>query len=130
MLHSGKIHQALPENKSISIKYICNMYLEHQQSRASDGQIKTRHISDQKILLRDFVSFIGPNSLIGNIATINIQNYVSKLIKLKKSANTINNRIAVIKSLMTFLGDFATSFYEIESLKIAITNYSINNAFG
>lgn len=59
MLHSGKTHQIIQENKRISIEYICNTYLEHQRSRAMIGQIKIRHICDQKILLRDFVSFFG-----------------------------------------------------------------------
>jgi integrase len=102
MLHSGKIVSLVSDNKDISIKYLSNLYLEHQQSRAAVGQIKLRHIYDQKILLRSFVSSVAPNRAVSEITTLDIQNYVSRLIKKKKSANTINNQMAVIKALFNW----------------------------
>jgi len=102
LLHSGKTRTVLTEGEDIALKYLCNMYLEHQQSRAAIGQIRLRHIYDQKALLRDFVRFAAPNRSISEITTFDIQNYLSQLIKKKRTANTINNRIAVIKSLFNW----------------------------
>jgi integrase len=102
MLHSGKTEPIVANNKSVSLKYLSNLYLEHQHLRAAIGQIKIRHISDQKILLKDFAKFVGSNTLLSSLTTFNVQNYISRLIKNKRSANTINNRIAVIKSLFNW----------------------------
>src|SRR3989339_1479356 len=59
-LHSGK---ATPpthgENNNVSLKHLCNLYIEHQHSRAVVGQIKLRHVYDQTSILRDIVKFIG-----------------------------------------------------------------------
>ena len=76
-LHSGKAESISQESK-ISIKYLCNLYLEHQDSRVAIGQIKMRHIYDQKMLLKDFVRFVGPNKLVQDLSTIEIQNYIKK----------------------------------------------------
>ena len=98
-LHSVKAIPPDKKDNDLSIRYLCNLYLEHQQSKAETGQIKMRHIYDQTALLRDFVRFIGPNRIITDISTIDLQNYIRKQISAKKSANTINNRIATIKAM-------------------------------
>ena len=103
VLHSGKtILSTLQNNNDLSLKYLSNLYLEHQQLRASTGQLEFRQICDQKYLLRGFVKFVSSNRLVSEITTLDIQNYVTGLIKKKISANTINNRIAVIKALFNW----------------------------
>ena len=84
-LHTGKGHKPTSVNNSFSIKILCNLYLEHQESRVTIGEIKPRHLSDQIRLLKDFVNFIGPNRTISNISTIDLQNYRKKLVKAGKS---------------------------------------------
>ncbi|HBG29000.1 MAG: hypothetical protein A2Y10_14745 [Planctomycetes bacterium GWF2_41_51] len=98
-LHSHKSNNEKCSCEDVSIKHLCNMYIEHQQSRALIGQIKFRHVYDQTLILKDFVRLIGPNKLINDIATMDIQQYVRKAVHSKKTANTVNNKIAVIKSL-------------------------------
>jgi integrase len=105
MLHSGKAPLRQNSKDNISIKYLCNLYLEHQQARASIGQITIRHVSDQTILLRDFVRFISPNRIVSEVTTMDLQNYIRRLIRAKKSANTINNRIAAIKAMYNWALD-------------------------
>jgi hypothetical protein len=50
-LHAGR----LPEPKSVSdgltIKTLCNLYLDHQESRAEVGEIRLRQVYDQTLLL-------------------------------------------------------------------------------
>ncbi|MFH1614590.1 MAG: site-specific integrase [Planctomycetota bacterium] len=105
MLHSGKVTVRQNNKDNISIKYLCNLYLEYQQSRASIRQITIRHVSDQTILLRDFVRFISSNKIVSEVTTMDLQNYIRKLIRAKKSANTINNRIAAIKAMYNWALD-------------------------
>ena len=98
-LHNSKQVERNLVKSALSLKTLCNLYLDHQESRVAIGEIKFRHVSDQIILLRDFVKSIGSNKMISDISTIDLQNYRKKLIKAGKAPNTINNRIAVIKAM-------------------------------
>ena len=104
-LHSGKRPPPQSFKDNISIKMLSNLYLDHQEARAEVGEIKPRQVSDQISLLRDFVKFIGPNISVSEISTLELQNYRKKLIKTRKSPNTINNRIAAIKSMYNWALD-------------------------
>jgi len=78
-LHTGK--RAKPKlTSSLSLKTLCNLYLDHQDSRAAVGEIKPRQVYDQTLILRDFVKYIGPNRIVSNISKIDLQNYRRKLI--------------------------------------------------
>lgn len=104
-LHAGKAPTPkLPQNQ-LSLKILCNLYLDHQESRANIGEIQLRHVSDQILLLKDFVRFVGPNRTVSDISTIELQNYRKRLINAKKSPNTINNRIAAIKAMYNWALD-------------------------
>jgi len=98
-LHAGKRPKPESINSNSSIKDLCNLYLDHQESRALIGEITLRHLHDQISRLRNFAKFIGPNQLVSEISTIDVQNYRRKLIKSGKSPNTINNHIAAVKSM-------------------------------
>ena len=58
-LHSGKPFKYRTSQNSPSIKELCNLYLEHQESRVEIGEIQSRHYFDQISLLKDFVKFVG-----------------------------------------------------------------------
>ena len=104
-LHTGKGSRSKLANDSLSVKMACNLYLDHQESRVTIGEIKSRHFYDQTRLLRDFVKFLGPNRVVSNISTIDLQNYRRKLIKAGKKANTINNHIAAFKAMYNWALD-------------------------
>ena len=57
------------------------------------------------MLLKDFVRFVGPNRPVSDISTIELQNYRKRLIKTRKSPNTINNRIAAVKAMYNWALD-------------------------
>ena len=98
-LHAGKRPKPESITDNSSLKDLCNMYLDHQDSRAQIGEIKVRQLHDQISLLKDFVKFTGPNRLVSDVSTLDLQNYRKKLIRSGKSPNTINNRIAAVKSM-------------------------------
>ncbi len=104
-LHAGK--QPKPEyaGDALSLKTLCNTYLDHQESRSAIGEIKLRHLCDQTSLLRDFVRFAGSHRIVSDISTVDLQNYRKKLIKTGKSPNTINNRIAAVKAMYNWALD-------------------------
>jgi len=43
-LHTGKGTKPESATDSLSIKTLCNLYLEHQESRAEIGEIKLRYV--------------------------------------------------------------------------------------
>jgi len=97
-LHNGK--GSKPKlNDNFSLKTLCNLYLDYQESRSEIGEIKPRQVCDQTSHLQDFVKFIGPNRLVSNITTIDLQNYRKKLIKVGKAPNNINNHISSFKAM-------------------------------
>ncbi len=104
-LHAGKAPTPRSSQDRLSIKILCNLYLDHQESRAEIGEIQPRHVSDQILLLKDFVRFVGPNRPVSDISTIELQNYRKRLIKARKSPNTINNRIAAFKAMYNWALD-------------------------
>ena len=78
---------------------LCNLYLDHQNSRGAVGEIKPRHLYDQTLILRSFVKFVGSNRLVSAVSTIDLQNYRSKLIKAARTPHTVNNHISTIKAM-------------------------------
>ena len=104
-LHAGKAPKPQASHGNLSIKVLCNLYLDHQESRAKLGEIQSRHVSDQVLLLRDFVRFAGPTRTVSDISTLELQNYRKKLIKTGKSPHTINNRTAAVKAMYNWALD-------------------------
>ena len=73
--------------------------MDYQESRAAISEVTPSYVYDQTLLLRDFAKYIGPNRIVSNISTIDMQNYRKKLVKTGKAADTINNRITAIKAM-------------------------------
>jgi hypothetical protein len=97
-LHIGNLPK--PEiTQDLSIRTLCNLYLDQQESRACVGEIKWRQVCDPTRLLRDFAKYIGPNKAVSLVSTIDLQNYRTKLIKSNKAPTTINNHIAAVKAM-------------------------------
>jgi len=46
-LHAGKLPKPKCAGDALSIKFLCNLYLDHQESRSMIGEIKLRHLYDQ-----------------------------------------------------------------------------------
>ena len=101
-LHGGKGPKTTVVS-DLSIRTLCNLHLDHQESRASAGEIKPRQVYDQTLLLRDFAKNIGPYRRLSDISTLDLQNYRKKLIRNNKAGTTINNRVAAINpAVMAF----------------------------
>ena len=104
-LHSGEQSKVKASGDRLSVKMLCNLYLDHQDSRASIGEIQHQHVSDQVFRLKQFVQFVGPHRSVSDVSTIDLQNYRKKLIQASKSPNTVNNHIAVVKAMYNWAID-------------------------
>jgi integrase len=104
-LHMGKGRRPKSASESISLKTLCNLYLDHQESRAAVAEVKLRHVYDQILILRNFVKFVGSNRFVSEISTIDLQSYRKKLIKAAKTPNTINNHISTVKAMYNWALD-------------------------
>jgi integrase len=103
-LHTGR---GKPEEagQGQSLRALCNLYLDHQDSRAAIGEISHRHFYDLKSRLREFAKFIGPNEKVSEITTLQIQGYRQKLIKAGKQPDTINTKLSAVKSLFNWASE-------------------------
>jgi len=91
-LHTGKAELPIT-GAGVTLRNLCNRYLEHQDSRVATGEIKRRYFYDQTLQLKDFAKFIGPNEAIAEIKTYRVQNYRQELVKEGKAAATHWKRI-------------------------------------
>ena len=98
-LHTSRQSRSDSAISNLSLKMLCNSYLDHQETRATAGEIKSRQIYDQTSHLRAYARFIGPNRPVSDILTIDLQNFRKKLIKSGKGPNTINNYLSAVKAM-------------------------------
>jgi integrase len=87
---------------NLSIKTLCNLCLDYYESRVTSGEIKPRQFYDQTRLLKVFVKYCGSNTPIAEITTFQLQMYRKKMVKDKKSSNTINNHISAVKAMFNW----------------------------
>ncbi|MHC4499375.1 MAG: hypothetical protein ACYS21_09725, partial [Planctomycetota bacterium] len=98
-LHNGKAEMLNTTNGNMTLKSLCNIYLQHQQAKAASAEITIRHHADQTSCLKKFVSFIGQHRRINKISTLDLQNYKRKLKRTYDSAHRINLSISIMKAM-------------------------------
>jgi hypothetical protein len=79
-LHTGKV-EPVKNGASVLLKTICNLYLEHQESKVTSGNLSAGHFHDQVKSLRMLTMFLGQHCTIDQIGTLDLQNYKQKLVK-------------------------------------------------
>ena len=98
-LHSGKAVRSKITGESISIKTLCNLFLDHQESRLNIGEISAAYVYTQTKRLRTFAKFAGPNTLVSGVSTLDLQSFRRKLAKDGKAPHTINGYIGTVKAM-------------------------------
>ncbi len=98
-LHAGRNPVLDSTTTNITIFALCNLYLEHQESKVQVKELTARHYDDQVNSLRMFVRFLGRHCQLNEISTIDLQNYKKKLQKAYGSAHRINLNIAIMKAM-------------------------------
>ncbi|HSW62882.1 MAG TPA: hypothetical protein VLH56_06205 [Dissulfurispiraceae bacterium] len=103
-LHAGKGAIAFNAN-DLTLLTLCNLYLDHQESRLNSGEIGPQHYYDQRNRLRAFAKYMGSTRRVSEIVALDLQNYRAKLIGCGNKPNTINNHLAVIKAIFHWAED-------------------------
>jgi integrase len=98
-LHNGKAKMFKTTNGNMTLKSLCNIYLQHQQAKAASAEITIRHYADQSSCLKKFMSFVGQHRKIDEISTLDLQNYKRKLKRTYNSAHRINLSISIMKTM-------------------------------
>jgi integrase len=99
ILHAGRGNKCATPVENMTLKTLRNLYLEHQESKVQTGELTAAYFSDQVKSLRKFVRFIGSNSTVAEISTLDLQNYKRKLRKSYGSAHRVNLNIAIMKAV-------------------------------
>jgi len=93
------------DGKSISVKTLCNLFLDYQESRLNIGEISVAYVYAQTRRLRGFAKFVGPHTLVSDVSTLDLQRYRRKLAKDSKAPHTINSQISAIKAMYRWASD-------------------------
>ena len=97
-LHSGCIPGGT-KNSSMTLKTLCNLYLEYQNSGILAGQISASYYKDMVSSLRRLALSLGQSSPVNEIKTLDLQNYKRKLLRSYGSAHRVNLNISIMKAM-------------------------------
>ena len=99
VLHAGRNIRPNAVTANVTIRSLCNLYLEDQESKVQVGELTPRHYADQVSCLRVFVRFLGPCRQLDEISALDLQNYKKKLQRTYASAHRVNLHISVMKAM-------------------------------
>ncbi len=97
-LHTGERKDPRQRQDGLTLKDLCNLYLEHQHIGVEAGQITASHFKDQLHSLRQLTCFVGQNCLVDRITTLVLQNYRYKLLK-SYSHHRVNLHLSIMKAM-------------------------------
>lgn len=98
-LHGTRYDEAKAENTEMTLKKLCDIYLDDQRSLVHLDAITPRHHDEQIGSLILFRSFIGASRKIKNLTTLELQNYKKMLRKHYSTANRLNMHIGIMKAM-------------------------------
>jgi len=78
-LHGAQSLAQKISNGKMTLKQLCDLYLQYQNSRVLVGDITAKHFNDLTYSLNRFMAFLGQGCRIENITTLDLQNYKRKL---------------------------------------------------
>jgi len=104
-LHAGLGAPASVETGDLTLRTLCNLYLDHQASRIRSHEISPHYVAHLRYDLRDFAKFIGPTRRVADIVTMEIQNYRANLIDAGRKPTTITGKLGIVKALFRWAED-------------------------
>jgi len=73
-LHGAQSLLQKASNGKMTLKQLCDLYLQYQHSRVLAGALSPKHYSDQIGSLNRLMSFLGQGCKIESISTLDLQN--------------------------------------------------------
>ena len=84
---------------NMTLKKLCELYLQYQHSKVMAGDLTPKHYNDQISSLGKSMSFVGQGRKVESISTLDLQNYKRKLQKSYCSAHRLNLHISIMKAM-------------------------------
>jgi len=98
-LHGCQNNLQRPTDDSMTLKQLCDMYLQYQYSKLQAKDLTASHHNEQIGSLNKLMAFMGPSRKIKSISTLDLQNYKRKLQKSYGSVCRLNLHISIMKAL-------------------------------
>ncbi|HUV65154.1 MAG TPA: hypothetical protein VMW24_14750 [Sedimentisphaerales bacterium] len=83
----------------MTLKQLCDLYLQYQHSRVLAGAITVKHYNDLVGSPGRLVAFLGQGCRIEGISTLDLQNYKRKLRSVYPSVGRQNLHIGLMKAM-------------------------------
>ena len=83
----------------MTLKQLCDMYLNYQYSKLQANDLTPRHHNDQIDSLNKLQTFLGQGRKIKSISTLDLQNYKRKLQRHYGSFCRLNLHISIMKAM-------------------------------
>ena len=98
-LHGGRNLIQKASNGNMTLKELCDLYLQYQYSKVRANDLTARHHNDQINSLNKLMAFVGPGRKIKSVSTLDLQNYKRRLQKHYGSVCRLNLHISIMKAL-------------------------------
>jgi integrase len=98
-LHGSQNSAQKASNGNMTLKELCDLYLQYQHSKLLADDLSAKHHNDQIGSLGKLMSFLGQGRRIRSISTLDLQNYKRKLQNAYGSAHRLNLHISVMKAM-------------------------------
>ena len=98
-LHGAQSLMQKASNGKMTLKQLCDLFLQYQHSRVLANNLTPKHYSDQIGSLNRLMSFLGQGCKIESISTLDLQNYKRKLQSAYASVDRLNLNISDMKAM-------------------------------
>ncbi len=98
-LHGNKEQTQKKSDCEMTLKELCDLYLQYQYLKIQANALTARHHNEQIASLNKFMSFLGQGRKIDEISTLDLQNYRRKLKKAYSTAHRMNLHISIMKAM-------------------------------
>ena len=98
-LHGCQKSINMASNGKMTLKELCDIYLQYQHSKVLANKLTPKHHNDQISSVRKLMSFLGRGRTIESISTLDLQNYKRKLQSAYASVDRLNLNISVMKAM-------------------------------
>jgi integrase len=98
-LHGGRNLIQKASNGNMTLRELCTLYLQYQQSKVKANELSAKHHNDQISSLKRLMSFLGHDRKIKNFSTLDLQRYRRRLQGDYGSACRLNLHISIMKAM-------------------------------
>jgi len=98
-LHGGRNLIQKASNGNMTLRELCTLYLQYQQSKVKANELSAKHHNDQISSLKRLMSFLGDDRKIKDISTLDLQRYRRRLQDGYGSACRLNLHISIMKAM-------------------------------